>query len=81
MPIYEYECETCGERFDKFQHFEDEPVSVCPHGHDKVHRVVTAPTIIFNAPGFYVTDNRPDKGHKREASPAAKTVGKCTVCS
>jgi putative FmdB family regulatory protein len=80
MPIYEYECKTCGERFEKFQHFGDEPVSVCPHGHHEVRRVLTAPAIIFNAPGFYVTDNRSGKDRK-PAAPAAKTDAKCAVCS
>ncbi len=81
MPIYEYECETCGEHFEKFQHFGDEPVRVCPQGHHEVRRVLNAPAIIFNAPGFYVTDNRADKDRKAGTTAATRPGAKCTVCS
>jgi putative FmdB family regulatory protein len=81
MPIYEYECDKCGERFEKFQHFGEQPVSVCPQGHTAVHRVLTAPAIIFNGPGFYTTDNRAKKEPKAEGASAAKTGAKCAMCS
>jgi putative FmdB family regulatory protein len=81
MPIYDYKCDTCGERFEKFQHFGDKPINVCPHGHETVHRVLTTPAIIFNGPGFYVTDNRSEKGQKPGAAQSAKTDAKCTACS
>ena len=74
MPIYEYKCDTCGEHFEKLQRFGERPVSTCPHGHNEVHRVLTAPAIIFNAPGFYTTDNR---GKKEPTSEGAK----CATCS
>jgi putative FmdB family regulatory protein len=81
MPIYEYECDKCGERFEKFQHFGESPVSVCPQGHTEVHRVLTAPTVIFNAPGFYTTDNRAAKDSKAEGASAGRTGAKCAACS
>jgi predicted nucleic acid-binding Zn ribbon protein len=31
-----------------------------------VQRILNAPSIIFNAPGFYVTDKRPNAGTKDE---------------
>jgi len=58
MPLYEFECSTCGRNFEK-----DLPISVdqpdvhCPAGHRKVHRVYSAPPIIFKGSGFYVTDH------------------------
>jgi putative FmdB family regulatory protein len=39
MPIYEYECETCRHRFERLQHFSDEPVKVCPDCGAPVQRV------------------------------------------
>ena len=30
MPLYEYECEACGHRFEKIQKFSDVLESVCP---------------------------------------------------
>jgi predicted nucleic acid-binding Zn ribbon protein len=44
--------------FESRRHFNDPPLQRCPHGHRKVRRVFSPPTIVFNGPGFYVTDNR-----------------------
>jgi putative FmdB family regulatory protein len=56
--MYEYECLTCGMHFERRQHFNDPPLQQCPGCHGKVRRVFSPPTIVFNGPGFYVTDNR-----------------------
>ena len=58
MPIYVYRCEKCGLQFEKFQHFNDEPIKVCPECGGPVHRVYQPVGIIFKGSGFYVTDNR-----------------------
>ena len=58
MPLYEYECENCGVRFERRQHMEDEPVDVCPECGGSVHRLIQPVGIIFKGSGFYVTDNR-----------------------
>ncbi|RME75524.1 MAG: zinc ribbon domain-containing protein [Chloroflexi bacterium] len=58
MPIYEYECQVCGEIFEKRQSFHDEPKATCPHGHTDTRRLLAAPAIVFKGSGFYVTDSR-----------------------
>ncbi len=58
MPLYEYQCEACGVRFERRQHVNDEPVRVCPECGGKVHRLIQPVGIIFKGSGFYVTDNR-----------------------
>lgn len=58
MPLYEYECESCGVRFERRQHMEDEPIRVCPECGGEVHRLIQPVGIIFKGSGFYVTDNR-----------------------
>ena len=58
MPLYEYECENCGVRFERRQHMEDEPVKVCPECGGDVHRLIQPVGVIFKGSGFYVTDNR-----------------------
>jgi len=58
MPLYEYQCESCGVRFERRQHMEDEPVEVCPECGGHVHRLIQPVGIIFKGSGFYVTDNR-----------------------
>ena len=58
MPIYVYECEKCGVRFERQQQMSEDPVSVCPECAGHVHRVFQPVGIIFKGSGFYVTDNR-----------------------
>lgn len=58
MPVYEYQCENCGLRFDKLQKFSDSPLTECPNCGGAVHRVIQPVGVIFKGSGFYVTDNR-----------------------
>lgn len=58
MPTYEYKCEECGILFERFQHFSEDPVTVCPECNGPVHRVICPVGIIFKGSGFYVTDSR-----------------------
>jgi putative FmdB family regulatory protein len=57
MPVYEYECDVCGMRFELHRHFGDPPPTRCPAGHEGLHRVFAPPTIIFKGSGFYATDH------------------------
>lgn len=58
MPIYEYECGDCQDRFERKQGFDEEPISVCPKCKGKARRVIHSVPIIFKGSGFYVTDHR-----------------------
>jgi putative FmdB family regulatory protein len=58
MPIYQYECDTCGVRFERMQRMSEEPLTECPECDGKVHRVIQPVGIIFKGSGFYITDNR-----------------------
>src|SRR3990172_5292310 len=58
MPTYEYECTSCGNRFERRQSIKDEPLTDCPSCDGKVRRVLFPVGIVFKGSGFYVTDNR-----------------------
>ena len=58
MPLYEYQCQACGVRFERRQHMNDESVKVCPECGGEVHRLIQPVGVIFRGSGFYVTDNR-----------------------
>ena len=47
MPLYEYECEPCGHRFEKIQKFSDPPVDTCPKCGGAVHKLMSSPAIQF----------------------------------
>jgi putative FmdB family regulatory protein len=61
MPIYEYECLTCGVTFEKRQSFSDEPKADCPNGHAETRRLLAAPAIVFKGSGFYINDSKASK--------------------
>ena len=58
MPIYEYECDVCGIRFERTQRITEDPLKTCPECAGRVHRVLQPVGIIFKGSGFYVTDHR-----------------------
>jgi len=58
MPLYEYRCSECGVRFERRQHFDDTPLSVCPECGGEIHRLIGPAGIVFKGSGFYSTDSR-----------------------
>jgi putative FmdB family regulatory protein len=56
MPLYEYECEKCGHRFEKIQKFSDPLVDTCPKCGGAVHKLQSSPAFQFKGTGWYVTD-------------------------
>ena len=56
MPLYEYECDACGHRFEVIQKFSDPPVETCPACGGKVRKLQSAPAFQFKGSGWYVTD-------------------------
>ena len=72
MPLYEYECESCGSRFEVIQRFSDAPVAACRRCAGPVHRLLSAPAIQFKGTGWYVTDYR-KSGSGKEPSSESQT--------
>jgi putative FmdB family regulatory protein len=69
MPLYEYQCEGCGEVFELMQKFSDEPVTVHDKCGGRVHRLISAPSLQFKGSGWYVTDyGRGGNGSKQRDS-------------
>jgi putative FmdB family regulatory protein len=56
MPLYEYECDACGHRFEHIQKFSDPLVDKCPKCGGPVHKLMSSPAIQFKGSGFYITD-------------------------
>ena len=76
MPLYEYQCDQCGHRFERIQKFSDPLVEVCPNcGKKKVHKLVSSPAIQFKGSGFYINDYARKGATTTESSktPAAET--------
>jgi putative FmdB family regulatory protein len=56
MPLYEYECSSCGHRFEQIRKFSDPPVLVCPKCGGAVDKLMSSPAVQFKGTGWYVTD-------------------------
>lgn len=89
MPIYAFECASCGHQFDRLQRLSDPDPTVCPDcGAEQVRRQLTAPSFRLAGAGWYETDfkkdgdkkkNLADKGEppaKPDAKPDAKVETK-----
>lgn len=84
MPIYAFECDSCGHQFDRLQRLSDADPTECPEcGAAQVRRQLTAPSFRLAGAGWYETDFKKDGDKKRnlvdkpESTPVpAKTEAK-----
>lgn len=56
MPLYEYECDACGGRFEVIQKFSETTEQCRRCGKGPVRRLTSSPAIQFKGTGWYVTD-------------------------
>jgi len=75
MPLYEYECQSCGHRFERIQKFSDAPVEACPLCGGAVQKLVSSPAFQFKGSGWYVTDYA-KKGDAAKTSETASVDAK-----
>ena len=83
MPIYEYECTTCGNIEESLQKFSDKPLKKCKHCSGKLHKLVSQSTFHLKGTGWYVTDyanksksTSNTESKKSESKSAASTASK-----
>ena len=74
MPLYEYECDACGRRFELIRKFSDPPVEVCTVcGKGPVRRLLSSPANQFKGSGWYITDySQKGKSGKSDSSTGDK---------
>ena len=72
MPLYEYQCDACGGRFEIIQKFSEVSETCRTCGKGPVHRLQSAPGIQFKGTGWYVTDYA-QKGKSGGESSAGKS--------
>jgi putative FmdB family regulatory protein len=58
VPLYDYKCQACENRYEMRQSFDAAPRQSCPVCGGVAKRVLHAPPIVFKGSGFYVTDSR-----------------------
>ena len=73
MLTYEYECETCGLRFERRQSIKEEPIKECPECHGEVRRLVSG------GAGFIFKESARGRAGRRGSECSLEQVGK-TCC-
>jgi putative FmdB family regulatory protein len=81
MPIYEYQCEACGQVFEATQKMSDPPLKKHPDCKSKkakktVKRLISSTSFQLKGSGWYVTDYKKDS--KKPSEEPAKAEDKKT---
>lgn len=59
MPIYEYQCSSCGHQMEVLQKIAEEPLTECPHCHkNALNKLMSATSFQLKGTGWYATDFR-----------------------
>lgn len=77
MPIYEYQCDSCGYQFEVKQSIKDAPLNTCERCGKSLRRLISSPGLMFKGSGWYVTDysnklKPPSEGEKAPAGAGEK---------
>ena len=81
MPIYEYECDKCGNRVEHWQKISDPPLSTCNSCGGGMHKVISQTTFHLKGSGWYVTDYANKKQDKKTEAPQEKKKNKASGCA
>ena len=74
MPTYDYQCQTCGHKFELFQQMSDPVKKKCPECKKlQLKRLIgSGSAVMFKGSGFYETDYRSDS-YKKDAKQAKES--------
>ena len=81
MPVYEYQCQSCGNQFELRQKFSDAPASECPTCKGEVKKLISSAAFALKGGGWY--NEGYGAGKKSEApaaAPACPSGGSCAGC-
>ena len=70
MPLYEYQCTTCGKIEEAIQKFSDAPLTTCKHCSGKLTKLISQSSFHLKGTGWYVTDysKKSPSEHGKDAS-------------
>ncbi len=76
MPIYEYRCGTCENKFEVMQKFSDAPVASCPKCGGSVRKLISNSSFHLKGSGWYLTDYAKKNSPKDDRSSETKSETK-----
>jgi putative FmdB family regulatory protein len=75
MPVYEYQCSTCGHEFEREQRISEDPIKKCPQcGKLKAKRLISRTSFVLKGGGWYgdlYASQKPGGEKKDEAEAGA----------
>lgn len=73
MPIYEYQCDACGQISEELQKFSDPPLTACKHCQGKLNKLISHSAFHLKGGGWYVSDygNKKPNSATAASEPAA----------
>lgn len=75
MPLYEYECTSCGIRTEVLQRVGAPPIDGCSECGGQMKRLLSAPAVQFKGTGWYVTDYARKKESGNGSKPRSDSGG------
>lgn len=70
MPLYEYQCQECGEAHEVIQKFSDPAFTICSACGGTLKKLISSSSIQFKGSGFYITDYGKGNSGAKSAAPA-----------
>ncbi|WP_303720335.1 zinc ribbon domain-containing protein [Malonomonas rubra] len=74
MPLYEYQCESCGLQFEVRQKFSDDPVSKCHECGGPVNKLISQGGFALKGGGWY------QQGYSQKPSCGSQKSEGCAGC-
>lgn len=79
MPIYEYQCQSCGHQLEAIQKFSDDPLVDCPACEaPRLEKLISASAFRLGGAGWYETDFKTSNQRNLANSDASSEGGSAT---
>jgi len=80
MPIYEYQCQSCGKELEVLQKISDAPLTECPEcGKASLQKKVSAAAFRLKGGGWYETDFK--TGNKKNLAGGTESGGSSSAAT
>ena len=76
MPIYEYECTSCGKQFELFRSSSALDSTICKFCHGPVRKLISRSSFHLKGSGWYATDYTGKKSDDLSSSKKEDTTSK-----
>ncbi len=78
MPVYEYQCEACGQVEEAFQKISELPLETCSSCKGHLKKLISQSTFHLKGSGWYVTDYGGAKNGAKTGDGASESKEKST---